>query len=57
MQADLLELRCPACGHTMEFAGSIRQPEGLAELQSFGCEGCGLTISGEAAAEVLQLAA
>lgn len=57
MQADLPELCCPDCSNTMQFTGSLPQPEGLTELQTFQCQRCGLTVSGEAAAEVLQLIA
>ena len=46
---------CPSCANPMRFARSLPQPRGLSELQIFECGICGLAVSGEAVAEVLEM--
>ena len=57
MIADRSEPSCPGCGIVMRFVGSVPQLGELSELQTFRCRQCGLTVSGEAAAEVLEMIA
>ena len=46
---------CPSCANPMRFARSLPQARGLSELQIFECRTCGLAVSGEAVAEVLEM--
>jgi hypothetical protein len=48
---------CPHCFVSMRFARSIPQSDGLSDLQTFECDLCGLAITGEAVAEVMEMAA
>jgi len=41
----------------MRFARSISQFDGLSDLQSFECDLCGLSVTAEAVAEVMEMAA
>lgn len=57
MKPHLCRPQCPACGDTMTFAGAIPQLSGLSDMQAFKCRRCDLAVWGEAAAEVLEMAA
>ncbi len=56
MKADPSKLCCLSCGKPMRFARSISRPIGLPEVQTFECRTCGLAVTAEAAAEVLEMA-
>ena len=45
---------CPACGMSMRFARVIATL-GLADLQSFQCDLCGVVLSGEAVVEAAEV--
>jgi len=48
---------CPHCFVSMRFARTIPQFDGLSDLQTFECDLCGLAITAEAVAEVMEMAA
>ena len=50
-------IRCPHCTVSMRFARSVPQFDGLSDLQTFECDLCGLSITAEAVAEVMGMAA
>ncbi len=47
---------CPHCAASMQFLGSIPGFAGLAELQTFECRLCGLTVTEALDDEALQTA-
>jgi hypothetical protein len=56
MKANPSKLCCLRCGKPMRFAQAIYRPIGLPKVQTFECKDCGLTVTAEAAAEVLEMA-
>jgi DNA-directed RNA polymerase subunit RPC12/RpoP len=56
MKADQHKLCCIRCGRPMRFARSILRPAELPKLDTFECGYCGLAITAEGAAEVLNMA-
>jgi hypothetical protein len=36
---------CPSCGKRMRFARAIAQADGLPELQTYDCKGCGVAMT------------
>jgi hypothetical protein len=55
MKLNSSELSCPACGNAMRFIGFVLQSNNLPRAQRFKCTQCCLVVSGEAAAEVLEM--
>ena len=41
----LLYSACPSCGRALRFARTVPRADGLAELQTFRCHECSLSIT------------
>ena len=48
---------CAHCAVSMRFARSIPQFDGLSDLETFECDLCGLAVTAESVAEVMEMAA